>query len=114
MQFAIALLVAILFLQEIGDSKAGAQLAAAALFLTLIPSNLKPSNVIRATAASRPVFYRKVASNTYKSTAYHAANGLVEMSFTFIRTTVFSVVFYFLAGLRPEGFGYFFLMTQLM
>ena len=112
--FMIALLIGLLFLRELSNTQTGAALAFAALFLTVIPSNLSAQNVIPPTTSGRAVFYREIASGTYKTTAHHVAVGLVEIPFTFVATTVFAVVFYFLVGLTPSRFGYYFLASQVL
>lgn len=110
----IALLVGLLFLREIDDSQTGANLAFAALFLSIIPASLAAANVIPTTVEGRSVFYRETASGTYKPVAHHVAVGVVELPFTVFSTTIFSLVFYFLVGLDSGSFFYFFLAIQLL
>lgn len=110
----IALMVGLLFLRELSNTQTGAMLSFAALFLTVIPSNLSAQNVIPPTTSGRAVFYREIASGTYATRAHHLAVGLVELPFTVVATTVFVVVFYFMVGLTPGRFGYFFLASQLL
>ncbi|PXF46399.1 ABC transporter G family member 2 [Gracilariopsis chorda] len=110
----IALMIGLLFLRELSNTQTGAMLSFAALFLTVIPSNLSAQNVIPPTTSGRAVFYREIASGTYETTAHHVAVGLVELPFTVVATTVFVVVFYFMVGLTPGRFGYFFLASQLL
>lgn len=110
----MALFIGILFLRDVGTDQRGSGLAFAALFLTLIPSSISAVNVIPKTMAGRDVFYREVASGTYQPLAYHAAVGVVEIPFTLFSTAVFAVVFYFMVGLDPARFGYFFLSVQLI
>lgn len=114
MMFAIAFLIGLLYLREIDNTQGGANLAFAALFLTVIPSSLYAQNVIPPTAQGRAVFYREVASGTYTPFSFHLALGLVEVPFTAVATTVFTVVFYFMVGLDPSRFFYFFLAAQLL
>lgn len=110
----IALLVGLLFLREIDDTQAGANLAFASLFLSIIPAALAAQNVIPTTMSGRAVFYREVASGTYRAIANHVAVGVVEVPFTVVTTTVFSLVFYFMVGLDSGRFLYFFLAVQLL
>lgn len=110
----IAIFVGLLFLRDIDETPGGAQLAFAALFLTLIPATLSSQNVIPPTVDGRSVFYRETASGTYRSLAQNVAVGIVEVPFTFVASTIFAVVFYFLVGLDPAKFFYFFLAVQLI
>lgn len=114
MMFIIAVFIGLLFLRDIDNSQTGAALAFGALFLTVIPSSLQSQNVIPPTADGRAVFYREVASGTYTPFAFHIALGLVEIPFTFVATTAFTTVFYFMVGLDPSRFFYFFLAAQLL
>ena len=110
----IAIIIGLLYLRDIDDTQNGATLALAALFLTIIPTNLSSTNVVEPTASGRVVFYREVASGIYKSAAHHLAVGLVELPFTIIAAITFTVVFYFMVGLRASRFGYFFLASILI
>ncbi|CAN8065877.1 unnamed protein product [Agarophyton chilense] len=110
----IALMIGLLFVRELSNTQTGAMLAFATLFLTVIPSTLSAQNVIPPTTSGRAVFYREIASGTYEPNAHHIAVGLVEIPFTVVTTTVFVLVFYFLVGLTPARFGYFFLASQLL
>lgn len=112
--FMIAFLVGLLFLQEIDDTQLGAQLGFAALFLTLIPSNLAAQNVVEPTASGRAVFYREIAAGLYRPVAHHLAVGIVELPFSIVSTTVFALVFYFMVGLDTARFFYFFVALQVL
>lgn len=112
--FVIALLIGILYLREISDTQLGANLSFAALFLTLIPSTLIAQNVISPTVRGRAVFYRETAGGIYRSIAHHLSVGIVELPFSFVATTVFAVVYYFMVGLDSGRFGYFFLASHLL
>lgn len=114
LMLVIALIIGLLFLRDINQTQAGALLAFSTLFLTVIPSSLSAQNVILPTVQGRTVFYREVASGTYKPFAFHAALGIVEIPFTVFATTIFAVIFYFMVGLDPSRFGYFFLALQLL
>ncbi|CDF34514.1 unnamed protein product [Chondrus crispus] len=114
LMLAIALLIGVLYLRDVEDTQVGAQVAFAALFLTVIPSSLSAQNVIPPTVNGRSVFYREIASGTYKPLSFHFALGLVEIPFTFVATLVFTIVFYFMVGLDAARFGYFFLAAQLL
>lgn len=114
MMFAIAVLIGLLFLRDIDNTQAGANLAFASLFLTVIPSSLYSQNVIPPTAEGRAVFYREIASGTYTPYAFHVALGLVEIPFTAVATVMFTVVFYFMVGLDESRFLYFFLAAQVL
>lgn len=116
LNLAMAVVIGLLYLRDVGTDQEGSGLAFAALFLTLIPASISAVNVIPKTMAGRDVFYREIASGTYQPLAYHAAVGLVEVPFTVFSTAVFGVVFYFMVGLddSPGRFGYFFLAVQLM
>eukprot|EP00177_Eucheuma_denticulatum_P002241 GFKZ01004018.1.p1 GENE.GFKZ01004018.1~~GFKZ01004018.1.p1 ORF type:complete len:1383 (+),score=196.71 GFKZ01004018.1:418-4566(+) len=110
----IAIMVGLLFLRDINDTQAGALLSFSALFLTVIPSSLSAQNVILPTVEGRTVFYREIASGTYKPFVFHVALGIVEIPFTIVATTFFTVIFYFLVGLTPSRFGFFFLACQVL
>jgi ATP-binding cassette, subfamily G (WHITE), member 2, SNQ2 len=114
LQFCIALLVGIMFLREIDSTQTGANLIAAAVFLSIIPGNLAVQNVIPPTLATRMVYYRELASQTYTPVAHHVSIGVAEVPFTVVGTLVFSVVFYFLVGLSPSKFPFFLLLNELM
>lgn len=114
LMLVIALIIGLLFLRDINQTQDGALLAFASLFLTVIPSSLSAQNVILPTVQGRTVFYREIASGTYTPIAFHAALGIVEIPFTAFATTVFAVIFYFMVGLDPSRFGYFFLAIQLL
>lgn len=105
--FAIACILGVLFLQEVGTDQQGFSTAFAALFLTLIPAFLSALNVIPTTMTGRDVFYREVSSGTFKPIAHHIAIYLVEIPYTFAASIIFTVVFYFMIGLDHAKFGYF-------
>ena len=110
----IALIVGLFYLGELDDTQTGAMLIFSAIFLTIIPNNLAAQNVVDPTASGRAVFYREIAAGLYKPIAHHIAVGLVEIPFSFVAMTVFSVVFYFMVGLQGSRFFYFFLANQLL
>lgn len=114
LNMAVAVIVGLLFLRDANNTQTGATITFAALFLAVVPSSLGSQNVVMPTVQGRTVFYREIASGTYKPLAFHTALGLVEIPFTAFATTVFTVIFYFMVGLTTSRFGYFFLATQLL
>lgn len=110
----MAVLFGLVFLRDAApDVQTAITVATAALFLATIPSVLSVQNVAPPTFKARLPFTREIASGTYKSIAHDVSIGIVEVPYTFVTTTTFTVVFYFMVGLRPAQFGYFFLAIQL-
>jgi ABC-type multidrug transport system permease subunit len=76
-------------------------------------SNLSVQNIIPVTVAGRLPFYREIASNTYAPFAHHISIGVAEIPFAFVATTVFTVIFYFMIGLDPGSFWFFYILNQI-
>jgi len=69
--------------------------------------------VLPITFRERTVFYRERAAQMYSSSVYTLAIILVELPYLLISVGLFTVVSYFLWGLTPQWFGYFFLVFFL-
>lgn len=107
------LLLGIIFLQPDRD-QVGLFTLFSALFLSLLPAGNQTTNIIGPSLRGRTVLKREIAAGTYGERAYHVATGLIEVPYVSISTAIYSVLLYFLVGLRSAKFGYFILASILI
>jgi ABC-type multidrug transport system ATPase subunit/ABC-type multidrug transport system permease subunit len=106
---AVALLLGLSYF-DLDNDQAGLRGRVAVIYFSSVLGVVTVINAMPPMLQERSLFYRERSGGLYRSFAYFMATGLVEAPFVILSAVLYSLIFYFMTGLRSSAFPFFLLV----